>query len=149
MGRTSGYISTADYINLKNSNKSFDLTDKEYQVNSKFYSMIRLFYTLHFKFSYYIHSNFKNVIMGKFDRFCQSCGMPLEKEPNGGGTNADGTISIEYCSHCFEKGQFKDNFTTSKEMVAFCKNILKEQGYGFLKRWFYTSHIPQLRRWKK
>jgi len=25
--------------------------------------------------------------MGKFDRFCQSCGMPMDQDPGKGGTN--------------------------------------------------------------
>ena len=28
---------------------------------------------------------------------CQSCGMPLSRDPNGGGTNADGSASAMYC----------------------------------------------------
>lgn len=34
-------------------------------------------------------------------------------------------------------------------MVKFVRGKLKEQGYNFLTRWFYTSHIGQLERWKK
>ena len=28
--------------------------------------------------------------------FCQSCGMPMKKDPENGGTNADGTKSPDY-----------------------------------------------------
>lgn len=87
--------------------------------------------------------------MGRFDQFCQSCGMPLEKDPNHGGTNADGSKSTKFCSLCYENGAFRDNFTSAKEMVQFAREKLKEQGIGPLKRWFFTSHIPQLERWKK
>ena len=86
--------------------------------------------------------------MGKFDRFCQSCGMPLDKDPGQGGTEKDGSRNTTFCSLCYAEGSFKDNFTKPAEMVKFVKGILKEQGYGPLKRWFYTSHIPQLGRWK-
>lgn len=87
--------------------------------------------------------------MGKFDKFCQSCGMPMEKDVNHGGTNQDGSKSTKYCSLCYENGKFHYNFTSSKEMVTFVKEQLKKQGFSALKRWFYTSHIPQLERWKK
>jgi len=85
--------------------------------------------------------------MGAYDRFCQSCGRPMEKDPNHGGTNQDGSRTHKYCSLCYEKGAFKDNFTVSDEMVDLVKDKLKEMGYSSLKRWFYTSHIPKLERW--
>jgi len=87
--------------------------------------------------------------MGKFDNFCQSCGMPMEEDPGNGGTNTDGSKSQKYCSYCYQEGTFKDSFTRPSEMVAFVKTKLKEMNYGPLKRWFYTSHISQLERWKK
>ncbi|MCX6719896.1 MAG: zinc ribbon domain-containing protein, partial [Candidatus Staskawiczbacteria bacterium] len=49
---------------------------------------------------------------------CQSCGMPLSKDPAGGGTNADGTKSIMYCSYCYQKGVFTRNCTV-QEMQKF------------------------------
>ncbi len=86
--------------------------------------------------------------MGRFDRFCQSCGMPMEMDTQGGGTNADGTRNARYCSLCYENGRFRDNFKTASEMVNFVRAELKKQGHGWLKRWFYTSHIPMLERWQ-
>jgi hypothetical protein len=86
--------------------------------------------------------------MDKFDRFCQSCGMPMEQDAQEGGTNADGSKTQKYCSYCFNNGAFNDNFTKPGEMVSFVKGKLKEMGYGPIKRWFYTSHISQLERWK-
>ena len=86
--------------------------------------------------------------MGKWDKFCQSCGMPMEKDSQGGGTNADGTRNTKYCSLCYVDGQFKDNFKSSKEMAHFVKDILKKEGISSVKRWFYTMHIPKLERWK-
>jgi len=88
------------------------------------------------------------MIMGAYDKFCQSCGMPMDKDPAGGGTKNDGAKSQKYCSLCYEKGAFKDNFTSADEMVSFVKDKLKEMGYGSLKRWFFTSHIPKLERWQ-
>ena len=87
--------------------------------------------------------------MGKFDRFCQSCGMPMEKDPELGGTNKDGSKNSTYCSLCYVNGEFVDNFTSAGQMVSFVKNELKNQGFSFVKRWFFTMHIKQLSRWKK
>ena len=86
--------------------------------------------------------------MGKFDRFCQSCGMPMDQDPEKGGSNADGSKSTKFCSYCYDSGSFRDNFTKPDEMIRFVRGKLKEMGYGYLKRWFYTSHISQLERWR-
>ena len=72
----------------------------------------------------------------------------MDQDPGKGGTNADGTKSAKFCSYCYENGQFRDDFTTPKQMVDFVKGVLAKQGHGWLKRWFYTSHIPMLERWK-
>jgi hypothetical protein len=86
--------------------------------------------------------------MGKFDKFCQSCGMPMEKDTEHGGTNADGSKTLKFCSLCYKMGIFNDKFTRPDEMVKLVRGKLKEMGYGPIKRWFLSSHIPQLERWK-
>jgi hypothetical protein len=73
----------------------------------------------------------------------------MNKDPKGGGSNADGTKSTKYCSYCYRNGKFTDNFTTAREMQLFLRKKFKEQGFGPLRRWFYTSYIPKLERWKK
>ena len=86
--------------------------------------------------------------MEKTYKMCQSCGMPMKKDPNGGGTNADGTKSGIYCSYCYEKGKFTRDCTV-KEMQEFCKTKLKEMHFpGFLAS-IMTSNLPKLERWKK
>lgn len=87
--------------------------------------------------------------MGRFDAFCQSCGMPLDQDPGKGGTNQDGSRSSIYCSYCYADGQFRDNFTSADQMVAFSRSKLKEMGFGPIRRWLFTLHIPMLGRWKK
>ncbi len=80
--------------------------------------------------------------------FCQSCGMPLSKDAHGGGTEADGRKSTEYCSHCYTAGQFTDPAITLDQMVAKVQGKLKEMGFpGFLARTL-TKNIPTLRRWQ-
>ena len=83
-------------------------------------------------------------------KHCQSCGMPLCKDPKGSGTNADGEPSNKYCSYCYEDGEFLQPDITAEEMQAFVKEKLKEMG-GFMKLFagFYSKGIPKLERWKK
>jgi len=81
---------------------------------------------------------------------CQSCAMPLSKDPKGSGTNADGKPSNKYCSYCYENGKFLQPNITAEEMQAFVKEKLKEMG-GFMKLFagFFSKEIPKLERWKK
>ena len=43
-----------------------------------------------------------------------------EKDTKYGGTNSDGTISEQYCSYCYQNGEFTFNGTV-EEMQEFCK----------------------------
>jgi hypothetical protein len=79
---------------------------------------------------------------------CQSCGMPLRRDPRGGGTNADGSKSDAYCSHCFEGGRFTLPDITAAEMQARVKGKLKEAGFPAFLAGLFTRKIPKLERWK-
>ena len=80
--------------------------------------------------------------------FCQSCGMPLSKDPEGGGTEANGSRSGEYCSKCYRAGQFTEPNITASQMVAKVEGKLREMHFpGFLARRF-ARDIPSLRRWQ-
>ena len=63
--------------------------------------------------------------------FCQSCGMPLTNTNKA--TNSDGSLSNEYCSHCYQKGQFTQDFNMN-QMIEFCvqftDQINKETGWN-------------------
>jgi hypothetical protein len=81
---------------------------------------------------------------------CQSCGMPLDQDPNQGGTNANGSKSDKYCSYCFQKGKFVDEGITLKDytekMVQISVshlNIPENQA-----REMAESVLPNLERWK-
>lgn len=79
---------------------------------------------------------------------CQSCGMPLKRDPLGGGSNADGTRSERFCSHCFRDGAFTQPDMSVDQMQARVKAKLKELGFpGFLTPLF-TRGIPKLERWR-
>lgn len=81
------------------------------------------------------------------NRFCQSCGMPLSKDPLNGGTNQDGTSSSEFCSLCFRGGVFIDHCKTAKEMQDYCIKKMNENGTPKFVAWLLTRGIPRLKRW--
>jgi len=80
-------------------------------------------------------------------KHCQSCGMPLSKDAHGGGTNADGSRSRTYCSHCFAGGRFAQPGITAGEMQALVKGKLREMGFPGFVGWFFARKIPKLARW--
>lgn len=79
---------------------------------------------------------------------CQSCGMPLKKDVQGGGTNADGTKSLMYCSKCYANGKFVNPDMTVVEMKLLVKGKLKEFGFPGFVAGLFTIGIPKLERWK-
>ena len=80
---------------------------------------------------------------------CQSCGMPMKRDALGGGTEADGSKSAKFCSHCYADGKFVLPDLTVDEMKLRVKGKLREFGIpGFLTGLF-TRGIPKLERWKK
>jgi hypothetical protein len=86
--------------------------------------------------------------MEKTYKNCQSCGMPLKKDPQSGGTEADGAKSVMYCSHCYQEGKLTNPDITVEEMQLLVKNKIKEMGlHGFLAG-FFAKGIPKLERWK-
>jgi hypothetical protein len=79
---------------------------------------------------------------------CQSCGMPLSKDLLGGGTNADGSKSSEYCSHCYSEGAFTQPDITAAEMTTLVEGKLRSMHFpSFLARRF-AKEVPTLRRWQ-
>lgn len=81
--------------------------------------------------------------------FCQSCAMPMEKAEDFG-TNADGSQSQDYCTHCFQSGELTDPDITMEQMIHKVTGIMVEemgvpeaQARGILERF-----IPKLKRWQ-
>lgn len=83
-------------------------------------------------------------------KFCQSCGFPLAKDQQGGGTEKDGTRNRKYCSMCYANGQFLTpaEIDTAKKMQDFCIREMKKSGYNGLMAWLATRSIPRLERWQ-
>ena len=83
-------------------------------------------------------------------KICQSCGMPIDKDPNKGGTNSDGSKSEKYCSFCFQNGKFTDEEISLKEKIE--KNIQIAVSRLNIPenraREMAESLLPNLERWK-
>jgi hypothetical protein len=82
------------------------------------------------------------------NKFCQSCGMPMKKDPKNGGTNVNGTQSKLYCSYCYQNGTFMFKGTV-EEMQEFCKVKMMEQGSPKWIAWMFTRGMKRLKRWHK
>lgn len=80
---------------------------------------------------------------------CQSCGMPMSRDEKGGGTNADGSKNLMYCSHCFVAGAFTLPGISAGEMQARVKKKLREAGLPGVAAWFLSRKVPKLARWKQ
>jgi hypothetical protein len=78
---------------------------------------------------------------------CQSCGMPLSKDPEKGGTEADRSKSLEYCSYCYKDGKFWQPDMTKEEMIAFCETKMKEMKMPTFMKSMYLRSILKLKRW--
>lgn len=80
---------------------------------------------------------------------CQSCGMPLSRDERGGGTEADGSKSPMYCSHCYDAGRFRLAGVTAADMQKRVEGRLKELGLPPAAISKSTRGIPRLARWAK
>lgn len=92
--------------------------------------------------------------MPKKNKFCQSCGMPLNLHgQNVQGTEKNGSYSLVYCRYCYEKGVFVEPNITYAEMIEKGRNAIKKGEGNPISKYVLASFYPyQLRgldRWKK
>lgn len=85
--------------------------------------------------------------MEKQNKMCQSCGMPMSKDPQRGGTNSDGTKNLKYCSYCYHNGIFTFQGSV-KEFQEFCRRKMMESGHSGFLAWLFTRGMKRLERWK-
>jgi len=71
--------------------------------------------------------------MGTTHKNCQSCGMPLGRDAQGGGTNADGRFTLPDL--------------TVEQMQDRVRDTLREFGVPAPLGWFFTRRVPKLARW--
>jgi hypothetical protein len=75
--------------------------------------------------------------------------MPLNNDPENGGTNSDNTKSNKYCSFCYRNGVFLDEGITLQQKIE--KNIGMAVSMGMLEeqaREMAESILPELERWR-
>ena len=87
--------------------------------------------------------------MESTNKVCQSCGMPLKRDDHGGGTNADGSKSAMYCSHCYQEGKFTMPEITVEQMQTKVREKLVEFGFPRFLTGIFTRRIPKLERWRQ
>lgn len=84
-------------------------------------------------------------------KFCQCCMMPLDR-PEDQGTEADGSLSPDYCRYCYQDGAFTAPDATMEDMIAFNLKFNAENGFPLgpqeeaernMRSWF-----PTLKRWR-
>ena len=85
-------------------------------------------------------------------KFCQSCGMPLDKEELFA-VNADNSINEDYCIYCFKDGNFTMDVTMDEmieisrkhmsELFANDPNYNEQEAVAEMQSFF-----PNLKRWK-
>ena len=80
---------------------------------------------------------------------CQSCAMPMAHDPEGGGSEKDGSRSQKYCSLCYGNGAFYYQGEDVKDYQKMLVNTMVENGWWRPVAWFFTREIPSLERWRK
>lgn len=75
--------------------------------------------------------------------------MPMKRDEQGGGTNADGSKSLMYCSKCYQNGAFMLPDFSAPQMQELVKGKLREMGFPGFIAGFFTRGIPQLERWRQ
>ena len=84
-------------------------------------------------------------------KFCQSCAMPMDNEKVLG-TNADGSKNQEYCTYCYQKGEFTNPNCTMEEMLAIGLKGIDEstdmsKPMKFMIKKSYPAQLKKLKRW--
>ena len=83
------------------------------------------------------------------EKFCQSCGMPMNMPDAEYGANADGSKNEDYCNYCFENGKFTTDCTMD-EMIEVCvPHIVTAAGMSEdAARGMMREFLPTLKRWR-
>ncbi|HII08914.1 MAG TPA: transcriptional regulator [Methanosphaera sp.] len=79
---------------------------------------------------------------------CQSCGIPLYEKYKG--TNSDSSLSEEYCSYCYENGEFIDDRTLEEEVEHLIPMYIDDRDISVEEaRNDLTKILAPLKRWSE
>lgn len=85
------------------------------------------------------------------EKVCQSCGMPMGTTDDLYGTEANGSLSKDYCKFCYEDGVFVDD-CTMEQMMKICIDLNLAYNEFFDPddaRKMVEGFFPSLKRWAK
>ncbi len=74
--------------------------------------------------------------------------MPLKRDPQHGGTEADGSRSGKYCSYCYRDGAFTMPCSDVREFQEYCRKLMIEGGHSRITAWLFTRGMGRLERWR-
>lgn len=83
-------------------------------------------------------------------QLCQSCGKPMGKTDELYGTEKDGSKSKDFCSDCYNNGEFTTKITKERMIEVSIPYLLKEKA-GIDEdqaRKEMEAFFPTLKRWK-
>lgn len=87
-------------------------------------------------------------------KYCQSCGMPLDK-PEWLGTRTDKSKSSEYCYYCLKDGEYVVDISMDKMIDIWVKYSKKFNQYSQSQlskeevRRLLKERLPRLKRWRQ
>jgi hypothetical protein len=83
-------------------------------------------------------------------KFCQSCGMPMGNTNDMYGTEVDGNKSPDYCTYCYQDGNFTFQGTLD-QMIELCVPHMVQNSENMTEgaaREMMRTFLPALKRWK-
>jgi hypothetical protein len=78
------------------------------------------------------------------EKFCPSCGMPMNNNPQPVATIKNSSKSAKYCSCTYEVGQFNQTEVTFRENQSSSIEKMKEEGMPRFLEWLSARGISRL-----
>ncbi|MDA0364395.1 MAG: zinc ribbon domain-containing protein [Chloroflexi bacterium] len=90
----------------------------------------------------------KDFAHGRDTLFCQSCGFNMRRDPDFG-TEADGTLTEQWCSGCYHDGAFAEEVDSADAFIhAAVQRIAAQRKQAIGKtRLDLKKELPKLARW--